>query len=94
MEKYRLQRLDNKDYFFEKYKATLLEDAEKLFNKSAKEWTEQIMTEYSIKIGHHNYLDLTRNDNNCTISLPIGYHFRQPYQITKPIHARERNVYL
>jgi hypothetical protein len=27
------------DYFFEEYKSTLLEDAEKLYNKSAKEWT-------------------------------------------------------
>ena len=26
------------DYFFEEYKSTLLEDAEKLYNKSAKEW--------------------------------------------------------
>src|SRR5215207_1910314 len=39
------------DYFFEEYKSTLLEDAEKLYNKSAKEWTEQILTEYSIKNG-------------------------------------------
>ncbi|HKG86848.1 MAG TPA: hypothetical protein VKA95_00875 [Nitrososphaeraceae archaeon] len=37
------------DYFFEEYNSTLLEDAEKLYNKSAKEWTEQIITEYSIK---------------------------------------------
>lgn len=39
------------DYFFEEYNSTLLEDAEKLYNKSVKEWTEQIMTEYSSKYG-------------------------------------------
>jgi hypothetical protein len=39
------------DYFFEEYSSTLLEDAEKLYNKSVKEWTEQIMTEYSSKYG-------------------------------------------
>jgi hypothetical protein len=35
--------------FFEEYNSILLEDAEKLYNKSVKEWTEQIITEYSIK---------------------------------------------
>jgi hypothetical protein len=37
------------DNFFEEYKSTLLEDAEKLYNKSVKELTEQIIIEYSIK---------------------------------------------
>ena len=37
------------DYFFEEYKSTLLEDAEKLYNKSVRELTEQIITEYSTK---------------------------------------------
>lgn len=32
----------------EEYNSTLLEDAEKLYNKSVKEWTEQIITRYSI----------------------------------------------
>lgn len=36
------------DNFFEEYNSTLLEDAEKLYNKSVKEWTEQIITRYSI----------------------------------------------
>ncbi|HKG87867.1 MAG TPA: hypothetical protein VKA95_06035 [Nitrososphaeraceae archaeon] len=35
--------------FYEEYKSTLLENAQKLYNKSTKEWTEQIITEYSIK---------------------------------------------
>ena len=37
------------DNFFEEYNSTLLEEAEKIYNKSVKEWTEQIMTEYPIK---------------------------------------------
>ena len=37
------------DNFFEEYNSTLLEEAEKLYNKSVKELTEQIITEYSIK---------------------------------------------
>jgi hypothetical protein len=37
------------DNFYEEYKSTLLEDAEKVYNKSVKELTEQIITEYSIK---------------------------------------------
>ena len=37
------------DNLFEKYNPTLLEEAEKLYNKSVKELTEQIITEYSIK---------------------------------------------
>jgi hypothetical protein len=39
------------DNFYEEYKSTLLEDAEKLYNKSVKELTKQIITEYSIKNG-------------------------------------------
>ena len=35
--------------FYEEYESTLLEEAEKLYNKSVKEWTEQIITKYSIK---------------------------------------------
>jgi DNA-binding CsgD family transcriptional regulator len=35
--------------FFEEYKSTLLEDAEKLYNKLTEDWTEQIITEYSMK---------------------------------------------
>jgi hypothetical protein len=31
-----------------RYNSTLLEDAEKLYNKSVKECTEQVITEYSI----------------------------------------------
>src|SRR5215211_5742905 len=37
------------DNFFEAYKSTLLEDAEKVYNKWVKGWTEQIINEYSIK---------------------------------------------
>jgi hypothetical protein len=37
------------DYSYEEYKSKLPEDTEKLHNKLVKEWTEQIMVEYSIK---------------------------------------------
>ena len=37
------------DHFFEEYKSTLLEDAEKAYNKLVKELTEQIINDYSIK---------------------------------------------
>jgi hypothetical protein len=35
--------------FYEEYESTLLEEAGKLYNKSVKEWTEQIIKGYSIK---------------------------------------------
>ena len=37
------------DNFYEEYESALLKDAEKLYNKLVKEWTEQIITEYSMK---------------------------------------------
>ena len=39
------------DNFYEEYESTLLKDAEKLYNKLVKEWTAQIITEYSMKNG-------------------------------------------
>ena len=39
------------DNFYEEYESTLINDAEKLYNKLVKEWTEQIITEYSMKNG-------------------------------------------
>ena len=46
---HRQQPYPSFDYFLEEYNSTLLEEAEKLYNKLAKERTEQIITEYSIK---------------------------------------------
>jgi hypothetical protein len=37
------------DYFCEVYKSTLLNDAEKLYNKLIKKLTEQMIKEYSAK---------------------------------------------
>jgi hypothetical protein len=31
------------DYFYEEYKSTLLQDAEKLYDKLIKDWTEQMV---------------------------------------------------
>jgi hypothetical protein len=39
------------DNFYEEYESTLLKDVEKFYNKLVKEWTEQIITEYSMKYG-------------------------------------------
>ena len=39
------------DNFYEEYESTIINDAEKLYNKLVKEWTEQIITEYSMKNG-------------------------------------------
>jgi hypothetical protein len=46
--------------FYEEYESTLLENAQKLYNKSSKEWTEQIIKDIQLKIVHHNFLVLTR----------------------------------
>ena len=51
------------DNFYEEYESTLLKDA-RSYNKLVKEWTAQIITEYSMKNGHHNYLCLRRDDNS------------------------------
>lgn len=73
------------DYFFEQYKATLLEDAEKLYNKSAKEWTERIMTEYSIKNSSSQFFrpDMERQQlhhkPSNRLSLPTAISNNQTY---------------
>ena len=72
------------DSFYEEYKTTLLKDAEKLYNKLVKEWTEQIITEYSMK---HSSSQLFISEKRRQEFLP--FHLRYSYQITKPIHLRE-----
>jgi len=74
------------DYFFEEYKSTLLDEAEKLYNKLVKERTEQIITEYSIK---NSSSQLFRPDKEQQqfhhkpfnkLSLPIAISNNQAYQ--------------
>src|SRR5215207_5248364 len=83
------------DHFFEEYNLTLLEEAEKLYNKSAKELTKQIINEYSIKNSSSQLFkpDIRQQQfhhkPSNRPSLPIGHHFQQSYQITKSIHLRE-----
>jgi hypothetical protein len=83
------------DYFFEQYKATLLENAEKLFNKSAKEWTEQIMTEYSIKNSSSQFFrsDMERQQlhhkPSNRLSLPTAISNNQTYSC-----KREERVFV
>jgi DNA integrity scanning protein DisA with diadenylate cyclase activity len=78
------------DHFFEEYKSTLLEDAEKLYTKSVKELTEQIITEYSIKNGStHNKLlrpDEERQQQFCykpsnELPLPISRSNNQAFHV-------------
>jgi hypothetical protein len=49
------QPYSSSDYLCEVYKSTLLNDAEKLYNKLIKELTEQIIKEYLAKIARSNY---------------------------------------
>jgi hypothetical protein len=47
------------DNFYEVYKTTLLKDAEKLYNKIVKEWTEEIITMQSMKSGSSQRINIT-----------------------------------
>jgi hypothetical protein len=73
------------DYFLEEYKSTLLEEAEKLYNKSVKKLTEQIIIEYSIK---NSSLQLFKPDRkqqqfyykpSNKLSFPIAISNNQAY---------------
>jgi DNA-binding CsgD family transcriptional regulator len=46
---HRQQPYPSFDGFYNEYESTLLKEAEKLYNKSVEEWTEQIIKEYPIK---------------------------------------------
>ena len=85
---HRQQPYPSYDYFFEEYKSTLLEDAEKLYNKSAKEWTEwteHIITEYLIKNSSSQLFKPDREQQQFhhnpfnKLSLPIAISNNQAY---------------
>lgn len=76
--------------FYDEYESTLLENAQKLYNKSAKEWTEQIIKEYSIKnASTHNKLlrpDEERQQQLCyklsnELLLPTAISNNQAFHI-------------
>jgi hypothetical protein len=74
------------DYFLEEYKSTLLEEAEKLYNKSVKELTEQIIAEYSTKNSSSQLFIADKEQRqqfyhkpSITRSLPIPLSNNQTY---------------
>jgi hypothetical protein len=77
--------------FYEEYESTLLENAQKLYNNSAKEWTEQIIKEYSIK-NNSSHDKLYRPDNDRQKHYKPSNGLSLP--IARSIHLREWNVYL
>jgi len=60
----------NSSAVFEEYKSTLLEEAEKLYTKSVKELTEQIITEYSSKYGSSQLYKPERKQSQQFYSKP------------------------
>ena len=81
------------DNLFEKYNPTLLEEAEKLYNKSVKELTEQIITEYSIKNSSSQLFrpDRKQRQQFCympfnRLFLPIAISNNQAYSFKRVEH--------
>ena len=85
------------DNFYEEYKTTLLKEAEKLYNKLVKEWTEQIITEYSMKNGSSQLCMPEKGRQqqlfqkpSSNLSLPLASSNNQDYpmKIIKRIFVR------
>ena len=85
------------DNFLEVYKTTLLKDAEKLYNKLIKEWTEQIITEYSMKNGSSQLFMpekgrqqqlFQKPSNNLSLPLARSNNQNYPMKIMKRIFVR------
>jgi hypothetical protein len=85
------------DNFYEEYKTTLLKDAEKLYNKLVKEWTERIITEYSTKNGSSQLFMpekgrrqqlFQKASNNLSLPLARSNNQNYPMKIMKRIFVR------
>ena len=85
------------DNFYEEYKTTLLKDAEKLYNKLVKDWTEQIITECSTKNGSSQLFMpekgrqqqlFQKRSNNLSLPLARSNNQNYPMKITKRIFVR------
>jgi hypothetical protein len=73
--------------FDEEY-STLLEDAEKLYNKLVKEWTEQVLKEYSIKNGStHNKLLSADEERQQHYEPSIGLSLPLAISDNQAVHA-------
>ena len=75
------------DNFYEEYKTTLLKDAEKLYNKLVKEWTERIITEYSMKNVSSQQL-FQKASNNLSLPLARSNNQNYPMKIMKRLFVR------
>jgi hypothetical protein len=84
------------DNFYEEYKTALLKDAEKLHNKLTKEWTEQTLTEYSMKNGSSLFMPekgrqhqlFQKASNNLSVPLVRSNNQNYPMKIMKRIFVR------
>ena len=85
------------DNFYEEYESTIINDAEKLYNKLVKEWTEQIITEYSMKYGSSQLFMpkkgrqqqlFQKASNNLSTPLARSNNQNYPMKITKRIAVR------
>ena len=85
------------DNFYEEYESTLLKDVEKLYNKLVKEWTEQIITEYSMKYGSSQLFMpekgrqqqlFQKASNNLSLPLARSNNQNYPMKIMKRIFVR------
>jgi hypothetical protein len=85
------------DNFYEEYKTTLLKNAEKLYNKLVKEWTERIITEYSTKNGSSQLFMpekgrrqqlFQKASNNLSPPLARSNNQNYPMKIMKHIFVR------
>ena len=85
------------DNFYEEYKITLLKDAEKLYNKLVKDWTEQIITDYSMKNGSSQLFMPEKGrqrqlfqkvSNNLSLPQARSNNQNYPMKITKRIFVR------
>jgi hypothetical protein len=69
--------------FYEEYKSTLLEEAQKLYNKSVKEWTEQIITDHPVKNSSSQLFmpnkERRQQSYHKPSSLPILISYNQAY---------------
>jgi hypothetical protein len=86
------------DPFFEEYNSTLLEETKKLYNKSVKELTEQIITEYSIKNSSSKLFkpdkELQQLHHKPTIwpSLPIAISNNQAYMCKRETYICKNRI--
>jgi hypothetical protein len=85
------------DKFYEEYESTLLKDAEMLYSKLVREWSEQNITEYPIKNGSSQLFMpekgrqqqlFQKPSNNLSLPLAGSNNQNYPMKIMKRIFVR------